>query len=334
MEPRLASSTGHLLDDPRHRGMQRLVRDLNRTLSREPALHQRDSDPTGFRWMIGDDRGNSVFAFLRFGDDDARAGAGRLQLDAGAAARLSHRRAARRAAGASCSTPMPRSMAASNMGNGGAVTTMRSTHQPWRGTVARADLAAAGAPLLLRPEHVTRHGMQHLPDRCCPARRYPLGATWDGLGINFAVFSAHATADRAVPVRPAGRHEIARYRAAGMHRRGLARLSARCTRRPALRLSRARPVRSRSTAIASTPTSCCSTPTRARWPAQLRWPDALFGYRVDTRRAPTCRSTGATARRRCRRRVVTRRRVQLGRRPRTAVAVARHRHLRSARARA
>ena len=60
----------------------------------EPALHARDAEADGFRWVIGDDRANSVFAFLRFGGGRQRAGAGRLQHDAGAAARLSHRRAA------------------------------------------------------------------------------------------------------------------------------------------------------------------------------------------------------------------------------------------------
>ena len=59
-----------LLDQPRHRGIQTLVRDLNALYRRETALHQRDSEPTGFRWVIGDDSGNSVFAFLRFGDED------------------------------------------------------------------------------------------------------------------------------------------------------------------------------------------------------------------------------------------------------------------------
>jgi 1,4-alpha-glucan branching enzyme len=57
----------HLLDQPGHAGLQRLVRDLNRLYVHEPALHQRDTEPEGFRWIIGDDRANSVFAFLRFG---------------------------------------------------------------------------------------------------------------------------------------------------------------------------------------------------------------------------------------------------------------------------
>ena len=30
--------------------------------------------------------------------------------------------------------------------------------------------------------------------RARPGRPYPLGATWDGAGVNFALFSEHATA--------------------------------------------------------------------------------------------------------------------------------------------
>jgi 1,4-alpha-glucan branching enzyme len=61
-----------LLQFPRHRGMQRLVQDLNALYAQERSLHQRDTVSTGFRWVIGDDTGNSVFAFLRYGNDDAR----------------------------------------------------------------------------------------------------------------------------------------------------------------------------------------------------------------------------------------------------------------------
>jgi 1,4-alpha-glucan branching enzyme len=52
--------------------MQRLVQDLNALYAQERSLHQRDTVSTGFRWVIGDDTGNSVFAFLRYGNDDAR----------------------------------------------------------------------------------------------------------------------------------------------------------------------------------------------------------------------------------------------------------------------
>jgi len=56
-----------LLQYPAHAGVQRLVRDLNKVYRAEPALHARDAEGSGFRWLIGDDRANSVFAFLRFG---------------------------------------------------------------------------------------------------------------------------------------------------------------------------------------------------------------------------------------------------------------------------
>ncbi|MFT8244365.1 1,4-alpha-glucan branching protein GlgB [Roseomonas sp. BN140053] len=60
----------HLLDDPRHRGVQSLLRDLNRVYRGLPALHRRDAEPAGFQWVIGDDRDQSVFAYLRLGTDD------------------------------------------------------------------------------------------------------------------------------------------------------------------------------------------------------------------------------------------------------------------------
>jgi 1,4-alpha-glucan branching enzyme len=54
-----------LMEDPLHRGVQNLVRDLNRLYKDEPALHGGDCDANGFRWVVGDDSSNSVFAFLR-----------------------------------------------------------------------------------------------------------------------------------------------------------------------------------------------------------------------------------------------------------------------------
>jgi 1,4-alpha-glucan branching enzyme len=59
-----------LLADPCHRGVQRLVADLNRAYRAEPALHRGDCEATGFHWIVGDDAANSVFAFLRTGGDD------------------------------------------------------------------------------------------------------------------------------------------------------------------------------------------------------------------------------------------------------------------------
>jgi glycogen operon protein len=49
------------------------------------------------------------------------------------------------------------------------------------------------------------------PDKLLPGIPYPLGATWDGLGINFAVFSANAHRIDLCLFDPAGRRQIARY---------------------------------------------------------------------------------------------------------------------------
>jgi isoamylase len=49
-----------------------------------------------------------------------------------------------------------------------------------------------------------------LPDRLLPGLAYPLGATPDGLGVNFAVFSANASQVDLCLFDPSGRKEIAR----------------------------------------------------------------------------------------------------------------------------
>ncbi len=59
----------HLLDEHYgahwHKGVQQLVKDLNRYYCNLPALHQLDTDPTGFEWLVPDDHESSVFAFER-----------------------------------------------------------------------------------------------------------------------------------------------------------------------------------------------------------------------------------------------------------------------------
>ncbi|MFI4994515.1 MAG: 1,4-alpha-glucan branching protein GlgB [Hyphomicrobiales bacterium] len=60
----------HLGAYDRHRGIQSLVRDLNRVYRGEGALHELDADPAGFRWLIREDYDNSVFAYLRTGMHD------------------------------------------------------------------------------------------------------------------------------------------------------------------------------------------------------------------------------------------------------------------------
>ncbi|WP_407316372.1 1,4-alpha-glucan branching protein GlgB [Pseudomonas sp. nanlin1] len=61
----------YLLQYADHQGVQKLVGDLNRLYREQPALHQQDSVPEGFQWVIGDDAGNSVFAFMRWGKEGA-----------------------------------------------------------------------------------------------------------------------------------------------------------------------------------------------------------------------------------------------------------------------
>ncbi len=56
-----------LLDVPRHRGLHRLVGDLNRLYRTLPALHARDCEPEGFAWVDCADNENSVIAYLRYG---------------------------------------------------------------------------------------------------------------------------------------------------------------------------------------------------------------------------------------------------------------------------
>jgi 1,4-alpha-glucan branching enzyme len=57
----------HLLDQDRHRGLQRWVRDLNTLYRGEPALHQLDSDPAGFEWIDCCDTEASVVSLMRKG---------------------------------------------------------------------------------------------------------------------------------------------------------------------------------------------------------------------------------------------------------------------------
>lgn len=59
----------YLLQYDEHRGVRELLRDLNRLYRQQPALCQRDDRADGFQWLIGDDSSNSVYAWLRRGED-------------------------------------------------------------------------------------------------------------------------------------------------------------------------------------------------------------------------------------------------------------------------
>jgi 1,4-alpha-glucan branching enzyme len=59
----------YLLDQPLHRGMHSLVRDLNKVYVSSPALYSADTRPEGFRWIDANDSGGNVLSFLRIGTD-------------------------------------------------------------------------------------------------------------------------------------------------------------------------------------------------------------------------------------------------------------------------
>lgn len=60
-----ASLDWHLCEEEPHRGLQRLICDLNRIYREEPALHEVDFDWSGFQWIDFSDSDNSVIAYLR-----------------------------------------------------------------------------------------------------------------------------------------------------------------------------------------------------------------------------------------------------------------------------
>jgi 1,4-alpha-glucan branching enzyme len=55
----------HLLDDPLHRGVQNLIRDLNRIYDEENALWEVDSDAVGFEWIDVNNAAENIVAFVR-----------------------------------------------------------------------------------------------------------------------------------------------------------------------------------------------------------------------------------------------------------------------------
>ncbi|WP_425259621.1 1,4-alpha-glucan branching protein GlgB [Rubrivivax sp. RP6-9] len=59
----------HLLQQPEHAGLQRLVRDLNGLLRSTPALHTQDFSSAGFAWIDHGDAARSVYSFVRRGSN-------------------------------------------------------------------------------------------------------------------------------------------------------------------------------------------------------------------------------------------------------------------------
>jgi isoamylase len=117
-----------------------------------------------------------------------------------------------------------------------------------------------------------------------PGSPYPLGATWDGLGINFAVFSAHATRIELCLFDPSGRREIARLPLPectdevwhGYLPNGEIGL---------LYGYRAHGPYDPQNGHRFNPHKLLLDPYARRLAGELRWSDALFGYRVNSARS-------------------------------------------------
>ena len=62
----------HLLDEPDHAGLMRLVAELNQIYRAQPALWERDTDPSGFTWIDANNADGNVLAFLRRGEQGTR----------------------------------------------------------------------------------------------------------------------------------------------------------------------------------------------------------------------------------------------------------------------
>src|SRR5246127_3975582 len=118
-------------------------------------------------------------------------------------------------------------------------------------------------------------------DRGAP---YPLGATWDGLGINFAVFSAHAERIDLCLFEPSGRREIARLTLPELtdeiwH-------GSLAGARPGLLSGyRAYGPYQPQAGHRFNPHKLLLDPYARRINGSLRWTDALFGFRVASQRA-------------------------------------------------
>src|SRR6185437_555473 len=122
------------------------------------------------------------------------------------------------------------------------------------------------------------------PNRLDAGSPYPLGATWDGLGTNFALFSAYAERVELCLFDPSGRREIARLDLPE------------CTDEiwhgylPNARTGliygyRAHGPYSPQEGHRFNPHKLLLDPYARQFAGELRWSDALFGYRMNSARA-------------------------------------------------
>jgi 1,4-alpha-glucan branching enzyme len=73
-----------VLDDDFHRGVQQLMRDLNKVYAETPALWKLDFTPDGFSWIDANDAGGNTLSFLRYAAPGDAAGGDAAGGDAAA----------------------------------------------------------------------------------------------------------------------------------------------------------------------------------------------------------------------------------------------------------
>jgi 1,4-alpha-glucan branching enzyme len=55
----------HLLEDPAHKGIQNLIRDLNGIYQQKSSLWEADSEPAGFEWIDANNASENIVSFIR-----------------------------------------------------------------------------------------------------------------------------------------------------------------------------------------------------------------------------------------------------------------------------
>ena len=321
MEPR-PRLDWHLLDEPSMPASRRWSATSTGSTASCRRCTSCDCDPAGFEWVDPTTPTQSCW-LRRARAATARMRAGGRQLHADVYDGYRAGRAARRAAGARSQHRL-RATTAAAMSATPCGVRMRARGRP-RARSQSSDAPAAG-----------RHFPRWTALNACPQIRRtasrpprPLGASWDGRGINFALFSANAEKVELCLFDGQGRRETRAHRSCRSARRTSGTAICTTSRRASSTAIASMGPMSPSTATASTPTSCCSIPMRARSPA------GSTGATRISATAPAARARTsfdrATTRAACPR-PRGRRNLQLGRRrnaPHTPLG--RHHHLRSAR---
>ena len=117
---------------------------------------------------------------------------------------------------------------------------------------------------------------------------HPRGATWDGKGINFALFSAHATKVELCLFDPRARRRSSASSCPNTPTRSGTAICP-TSARDGLRLPRPRPLRAGRRATASIPNKLLLDPYARAHVGELKWDPAVFGYPMAIGRRPHLR---------------------------------------------